>query len=82
MQLAEAEKEISLLKTQRAVYKSCAGDVKDLLTNLLEAHDPILTLTIRNHLQSKLLPAIAILSEMKGVSEGVVPPKQGGESSA
>ncbi|KAL7589472.1 hypothetical protein Lser_V15G37512 [Lactuca serriola] len=56
--------------------------MKDLLTNLLEAHDPTLTLTIRNHLTSTLLPALAILSEMKGVSEGVVSPKQGGESSA
>ena len=63
------------------MYKSCAGEVKDLLTNLLEAHDPTLTLTIRNHLTSTLLPALAILSEMKGVSEGVVSPKQGGESS-
>ncbi|KAL7604293.1 hypothetical protein Lser_V15G18964 [Lactuca serriola] len=82
VQLAQAEKEISLLKTQRAVYQSCAGDVKAMLTTLLEAHDPFLTLTIQKHLQSKLLPAIAILSEMKGVSEKVVLPKQGGEESA
>ncbi|XP_052627738.1 uncharacterized protein LOC128134252 [Lactuca sativa] len=82
VQLVQAEKEISLLKTQRAVYQSCAGDVKNILTSLLEAHDPFLTLTIRKHLQSKLLPAITILSEMKGVSEKVFLPKQGGEESA
>ncbi|KAL7615919.1 flocculation protein FLO11-like [Lactuca sativa] len=82
VQLAQAEKEISLLKTQRAVYQSCAGDVKAMLTTLLAAHDPFLTLTIQKHLQSKLLPAIAILSEMMGVSEKVVLPKQGGEESA
>ncbi|KAL7600954.1 hypothetical protein Lser_V15G23568 [Lactuca serriola] len=81
VQLDQAEQEISLLKTQRAVYQSCAGDVKNILTTLLEAHDPLLTLTIRKHLQSKLLPAITILSEMKGVSEKVFLPKQGGEES-
>ncbi|KAL7589612.1 hypothetical protein Lser_V15G41251 [Lactuca serriola] len=82
VQLAQAKKEISLLKTQRVVYQSCAGDVKAMLTTLLAAHDPFLTLTIRKHRQSKLLPAISILSEMMGVSEKVVLPKQGGEESA
>ncbi|XP_023754897.1 uncharacterized protein LOC111903350 [Lactuca sativa] len=66
VQLAQSEKEISLLKTERAVFRSCANDVKDMLTNLLGAHDPILTLTIRNHLTTKLLPALAMLHEMKG----------------
>ncbi|XP_052623822.1 leucine-rich repeat extensin-like protein 5 [Lactuca sativa] len=58
VQLAQAEKEISF----------CANDVKDMLTNILGAYDPILTLTIRNHLTTKLLPALAILHETKGVS--------------
>ncbi|XP_023734999.1 flocculation protein FLO11-like [Lactuca sativa] len=79
VQLAQAEKEISLLKTERVVFRSYAGDVKDMLTNLLGAHDPILTLTIKNHLTTKLLPALAMLHEMKGVSERSIPPKQGGE---
>ncbi|KAL7619013.1 hypothetical protein Lser_V15G04290 [Lactuca serriola] len=41
--LAQAEKEITLLKTERAVFRSCASDVKDNVINLLGAHDPILT---------------------------------------
>ena len=77
VQLAQAEKEISLLKIERAVFRSCVGDVKDMLTNLLGAHDPILTLTIINHLTTKLIPTLAILHEMKGVFERFVPPKQG-----
>lgn len=81
VQLAQAKKEISLLKTKRAVFSSCANDVKDMLNNLLGAHDPILTLTICNHLTSKLLPALAILHEMKGVSEPFVTPKPRGEGS-
>ncbi|XP_052623813.1 flocculation protein FLO11-like [Lactuca sativa] len=81
VQLAQAEKEISLLKTERAVFRSCVEDVKDMLTSILGAHDPILTLTIRNHLTSKILPALALLHEMKGVSERLISPKQGGEGS-
>ncbi|XP_023739769.1 uncharacterized protein LOC111887864 [Lactuca sativa] len=50
-----------------------------MLTNLLGAHDPILTLTIINHLTTKLLSALVMLHEMKGVSERFMPPKQGGE---
>ena len=65
-----------MLKTERAVFRSCAGDVKDMLLNLLGAHDPILTLTIQNHLTTKLIPALAMLHEMKGVSKRFVPPKQ------
>ncbi|KAL7600247.1 hypothetical protein Lser_V15G21793 [Lactuca serriola] len=79
VQLAQAEKEISLLKTERVFFHSCVGDIKDMLTSLLGAHDPILTLTIRNHLTSKLLLALALLHETKGVSEKFISPKQGGE---
>ena len=57
------------MKTEHAVFRSCAGDVQNILNNVLSAHDPILTLTIRNHLTSKLLPALALLHEMKCVSE-------------
>ncbi|KAL7612051.1 hypothetical protein Lser_V15G04885 [Lactuca serriola] len=79
IQLAQAQQEITLLQTQRAVLQSCTGDVKNMLTGVLDSHDPFLTLTIRQHLQAKLLPAITILSEMKGVSEKLVLPRQGGE---
>nr|KAJ0227894.1 hypothetical protein LSAT_V11C100037890 [Lactuca sativa] len=79
IQLAQAQQEVTLLQTQRAVLQSCAGDVKNMLTSVLDSHDPFLTLTIRQHLQAKLLPAITILSEMKGVSEKLVLPRQGGE---
>ncbi|KAL7618601.1 hypothetical protein Lser_V15G04328 [Lactuca serriola] len=77
--LAKAEQDISLLKTERAVFCSCAGDVLSQLHNVLQAHDPILMLTIRNHLTSKLLPSLELLREMKGVLERIVPPQQGGE---
>ncbi|XP_023768812.1 uncharacterized protein LOC111917354 [Lactuca sativa] len=80
VQLAQPKKEIDTLKTERAVLRSCTGDVLPLLGNLVNAHDPILTLKIRNHLTTKLLPAIEMLSQMKGVTEPIVTPQQGGES--
>ena len=57
------------MKTEHVVFQSCDGDVQNMLNYILSAHDPILTLTIRNHLTSKLLPSLALLHEMKGVSE-------------
>ena len=66
-----------MLKTERVVFRSCVGDVKNMLTNLLSTHHPILTLTIMIHLTSKLLPALALLHEMKGVSERFIPPIKG-----
>ncbi|XP_023771185.1 uncharacterized protein LOC111919854 [Lactuca sativa] len=79
VEIARAEREILLLKTERVVFRSCAGDVLTQLHNVIQAHDPIFTLTIRNHLTSKLLQAIELLREMKGVSERMATPQQGGE---
>ena len=78
--LAHAQKEIASLKTKQTVLKSCAGDIISILRNLVNAHDPVLTLTIRNHLTAKLLPAIQMLSQIQGVTEPVVDPQQGEEA--
>ena len=48
-----------------------------LLSNLLEAHDPILTITIRKHLLDKLHPILALPNTLEDVSEAPVAPKQG-----
>ncbi|XP_023729838.1 pectinesterase inhibitor 10-like [Lactuca sativa] len=66
-------------KTEHAVFQSCAGDVLNMLNNVLQAHDSILTLTIWNHLTTKLLPATERLREMKGVTKPLVTLQQGGE---
>ena len=58
------------------------GDMNLLLSNLLEAHDPILTNTIRRDLADKLHPALALLNRLEGVSEDPVPPKQWGKDKA
>ena len=79
VQLSHADKEIFSIKTERAILKNCAYDVLNRLSNVIHDHDPILTLTIRNHLTSKLLPMIEILNQMKGGTEPIVTTQQGGD---
>ena len=62
--------------------KSCIRDVNSFLSNLIEAHDPILTITIHRHLADKLRPAFALLTRLEGVPKAPIPPKQGGEDKA
>ena len=44
--LTQANKEIKELKSERVVVKSIVGDVNALLSNILDAHDPILSISI------------------------------------
>ena len=81
LKLTQAHKEIDDLTTKRAVMKSCVVDVHDSLVDLLDAHDTILTITVRRHLAEKLRPTLGLLYKIKGVSETDVTPKQGGEAS-
>lgn len=47
LKLKQASSEIDELKSVRAVMKSCISNVKSLLSNLIEAHDPVLSIIIR-----------------------------------
>ncbi|XP_052622562.1 uncharacterized protein LOC128127878 [Lactuca sativa] len=75
--LCTANAEVNDLKSEREVIRSSATDVHSILLHLLEAHDPIITITIRRHLADKLRPALDILSRIKGVPVTGVQPKQG-----
>ncbi|CAI9298379.1 unnamed protein product [Lactuca saligna] len=77
IKLKHAQKEIDELKYERTVKKSCVSDVNSLLSNLVEACDPILAITIRWHLADKLCPAIALLNRLESVLEAPVPPEHG-----
>ncbi|XP_023736973.1 uncharacterized protein LOC111884909 [Lactuca sativa] len=59
--------EINDLKSEREVIRSSAADVHSILLHLIEAHDPIITITVRRHLANKLRPALDILSRIEGV---------------
>nr|KAJ0205591.1 hypothetical protein LSAT_V11C500243500 [Lactuca sativa] len=77
-----ATAELNELMSDKEVIRSSAADFHSILLHLLEAHDPIITITIRRHLADKLRPALDILSRIKGVPVTGVQPKQGGEKEA
>nr|KAJ0227884.1 hypothetical protein LSAT_V11C100043130 [Lactuca sativa] len=79
IKLTQANKDIYSLNSERVVIKSCVPDVFAILSNLVNAHDLVLTLSVRNHLTEKLLLALKILSRIEGVTESIVTPQQGGE---
>nr|KAJ0186294.1 hypothetical protein LSAT_V11C900455370 [Lactuca sativa] len=66
--LRTATVEVNDLKSEKEVIWSSVADVHSILLHLIEAHDPIITITIRCHLADKLRPALDILSRIEGVS--------------
>ncbi|KAL7590713.1 hypothetical protein Lser_V15G41340 [Lactuca serriola] len=67
--LRTATAELNDLNSEREVIRSYVADVRSILLHLLEAHDPIITITIIRHLDDKLRPALDILSRIEGVPE-------------
>ncbi|KAL7584446.1 hypothetical protein Lser_V15G43419 [Lactuca serriola] len=59
--------------------KTTALKVKTI-SNILEAHDPILHYSVRQTLAEKLAPALSLLSKIEGLLDFVSIPKQGGEN--
>nr|KAJ0184979.1 hypothetical protein LSAT_V11C900506550 [Lactuca sativa] len=70
---------INDLKSEREVIRSFAVDVHSILLHLIEAHDPIITITVRCHLADKLRPTLDTLSRIESVPVTGVLPKQGQE---
>ena len=56
LQLSQSEKEVNSLRFERAVILSCVSDVHRALSNIIEAHDPILNYSVRRTLAEKLAP--------------------------
>ncbi|KAL7594772.1 hypothetical protein Lser_V15G29628 [Lactuca serriola] len=79
LQLFHSQKEVESLQSEREVISSCVSDVHAALSNIIEAHDPILNYSVRRTLAEKLAPALALLSKLEGLLEFVSNPKQGGE---
>lgn len=77
--LTQAHKEIEELKYELHVMKSWVSDVYALLSNILDTHDSVLTITARRHLADILRPGLDTLSGLPGVLASVFTPQQGGE---
>ncbi|KAL7594699.1 hypothetical protein Lser_V15G28968 [Lactuca serriola] len=78
-QLSNSQQQIEALRSEREVIKTCVSDVHSALSNILEAHDPILNHSVRRTLAEKLAPALDLLSKIEGLPSFVSTPKQGGE---
>ncbi|KAL7601624.1 hypothetical protein Lser_V15G23907 [Lactuca serriola] len=79
MQLSNSQQQLEALRSEREVIKTCVSDVHAALSNILEAHDPILNHSVRRTLAEKLSPAMDLLSKIEGLPSFVSIPKQGGE---
>ncbi|KAL7614214.1 hypothetical protein Lser_V15G07192 [Lactuca serriola] len=80
LQLSNSQKEIQSLRSEREVISSCVSDVHAAISNILEAHDPILNYSVRRTLVEKLAPALSLLRKIEGLLDFVSIPKQGGEN--
>ena len=78
-QLSNSQQQIDTLRSEREVIKMCVSDVHSAISNILEAHDPILNYSVRRPLTEKLAPALDLLSKIEGLPDFVSIPKQGGE---
>ncbi|KAL7582410.1 hypothetical protein Lser_V15G45692 [Lactuca serriola] len=78
-QLSNSEQQLEALRSEREIIKTCVSDVHAALSNILEAHDPILNHSVRRTLAEKLSPAMALLSKIEGLPSFVSIPKQGGD---
>ncbi|KAL7590355.1 hypothetical protein Lser_V15G35622 [Lactuca serriola] len=78
-QLSNFEQQLEALRSEREVIKTCVSDVHAALSNILEAHDPILNHSVRRTLAEKLSPAMDLLSKIEGLPSFVSIPKQGGD---
>ncbi|CAI9265410.1 unnamed protein product [Lactuca saligna] len=76
------QKQVDDLLAEKAFTYSCISDVNGLLSDIIETHDPMISITVRKHLLEKLRPVFAMLHRLEGVSTRMSFPKQGGEGSS
>ncbi|XP_052620938.1 uncharacterized protein LOC128126841 [Lactuca sativa] len=75
LQLFQSKKEVASLRSEQAVISTCVSDVHAALSDIIEAHDPILNYSVRHTLAEKLAPALDLLSKIEGLPEFVAHPK-------
>ncbi|KAL7606592.1 hypothetical protein Lser_V15G17506 [Lactuca serriola] len=79
IQLSNSQKEIESLRSEREIISSCVSDIHSAISNILEAHDPILNYSVRRDLAKNLSPALSLLSKIEGLLDFLSIPKQRGE---
>lgn len=79
VKLENAEKQVQDLLTERAIIKSCVSDITSLLLDVIETRESMITISVRKHLNEKLMPIFIMLHRLQGISDQTFVPKQGGE---
>nr|KAJ0199186.1 hypothetical protein LSAT_V11C600300210 [Lactuca sativa] len=75
VKLEHADKQIIDLLCERVVMKSCVADVNELILDIIETRDSMITITVKKHLSEKLRSVFAMLNRLEGVSESNSIPK-------
>nr|KAJ0188191.1 hypothetical protein LSAT_V11C900483250 [Lactuca sativa] len=58
-------KQIDDLLAEKAVMRSCISDVTGLLSDIIETHNPMISITVKKHLAEKLRPVFAMLHHLE-----------------
>ncbi|KAI3700156.1 hypothetical protein L2E82_44775 [Cichorium intybus] len=70
---------LSFAVSQTQAIRSCVNNIDSFIRRALEEDDLILTPYVRGHITNKLHPVLLFFSKIKGVSEDIAVPKQGGD---
>ncbi|KAI3515991.1 hypothetical protein L1887_14898 [Cichorium endivia] len=65
--------------SQTQAIRSCVNNIDTYIRHTIEDDNPILTPYVRGYITNKLHPVLILLSKIKGVSEDIAIPKQGGD---
>nr|KAJ0216587.1 hypothetical protein LSAT_V11C300155180 [Lactuca sativa] len=76
---AQLKLQLHKVRTANTEINDLKSERESILLHLIEASDPLITITVRRHLADKLRLALDILSRIEGVPVTGVQPKQGGE---
>lgn len=79
VKLTYANKHLEDLELEKIVLKSFVSEVNQYLQNIVETHDLLLTVSVRQHLAYKIKPVFSIMNIFEGVLERDVILKQGGD---
>lgn len=67
--LENAEKRVTGLLSKKAVMKSCIAHVNTMHSDIIQARDSMIIITVKKHLSEKLRPIFAMLHIFEGVAE-------------
>lgn len=74
VKLRYSEQRVKYLLSEKATMKSCIADINGLLSDIIEIHDSMITITVKKHLAEKFMSGFSMLNRLEGVLEfGSIP---------